>query len=186
VPVRGPIIALVAAAAFCGASPGRADPLNKVTGTEDWSRAGPEDLAAEWEDWYRARAMWRRASREQRLQRGISARLAALLRGDRPPAAAEIKRIIRAGTADLGSPARRAIPSAKPRTIPRPALQPWRSPVEEAPPGEGDAFDPPEGDAGSRSSDWSQVPVEKLDRDGQIIDEEGDRELRRSRPKKGH
>jgi hypothetical protein len=154
-----------------------ADPLDKVSGMEDWNRAGPENIDAEWKDWYRARVEWRRASRELRIQRAISVRLAPLLERVDAPTPGEIRRVIRTG---MGPSPRRAPSPAHPAPSPAPKRRPRdvqpQTPAA-APPGE--VVDPTTEETPEPGS-WSRVPVERLDKDGQAVDEEGDRELQRS------
>jgi len=165
-------------------TPAATDPLDKVNGMEGWNKAGPENLELEWHDWYRARVEWRRASRDLRVQRVISARLAPLLDRADPPTQDDLRRIIRSGTgpvaippaapdADGARPAPQPSHTKSPRPRPRPPA-PAPAPPPPADPGDGTADRTPE------PPGWSKVPVEKLDKDGQALDEEGDRELNRA------
>jgi hypothetical protein len=161
-------------------TPAVADPLDKVSGTEDWNKAGPENLELEWREWFRARVEWRRASRDLRVQRVISARLAPLLERADPPAQNDLLRIIRAGMGPVSTPR----PADPGEVRPEPRYPKRPRPPAPAPP-------PPDADDSDRTTDrtpdppgWSKVPVEKLDKDGQALDEEGERELNRATKKK--
>jgi hypothetical protein len=181
----------LAAAGLLVGSGAAGDPLDKVTGTEGWEHAGPEDVEAEWKDWYRGRVELRRASREIRVQRVVSQRLAKLLEGSTEMSFEEIKRIIVAGTkglpADPDTPAPAPAseppppPSKRPaRPGPAPAADPAPEPEEPAPPAPRKPAKPSSADDG----DWTKVPVERLDKDGQALDDEGDRVLKKAAEKK--
>lgn len=132
-----------------GAADASGDPLDKLTGTEGWSTKKSESLSFEWKDWYRCRIGWRKASRELRLQRLKSRRLAQMLRRSADgPDLADVRRVIR--STRLGAVSPRQRPAGKG-------------------PGNG-TREPPS---------WIKVPVERLDLDGQAIDSEGDQELKR-------
>jgi len=174
-------VSLVAAAVALLGGGAAADPLDKVTGTEDWHKAAPENPEQEWKDWYRARVEWRRASRELRIQRVVSHRLAKLLERIDPPTFGEVQRILRAGVGGVEPapvedphPARAGRPAPRPR--PRPARPP--RPLPPAPP------DAPAADETPEPGEWTKVPVEKLDKDGQVLDDEGERVLKKTYEKK--
>jgi hypothetical protein len=131
-----------------------ADPLDQVTGTESWGSDVAEDMEQVWTEWYQSRVTLRRMSKELRQQRGTNARLAALLRRPGGPTFAQVRYALAAST-KIGEGA-----AAR----------------EEASGGSDSATsDPPE---------WVKVPMERLDGQGQAIDEEGDQELRRLTKKK--
>jgi hypothetical protein len=140
----------------------RADPLDKVTGTEEWSRA-PESPEAEWKEWLRGRRAWRRAGRELRVQRAISQRLERLATGGGGLPWGEVRRVIEAGLRPAGvvdapaSPRRRA-----------PGRAPSRGRAAEE-----------EGHLEYRPD--AVVPVERLDDSGQGVDDEVDPALQRGR-----
>jgi hypothetical protein len=162
----------------------RADPLDKVTGTEDWHKAGPQDTEAEWKDWYKGRVAWRRGARDLRVQRVISVRLARLLLRADDPGFEQLKRIIQAGLKAIPDEAApQPAPGPRPRTTPRrrPGPRPRPAPPP-PPPTQVEAPEPTEAD--SESGGYTEVPVERLDDKGQAIDEEGDRELQRVTGKK--
>jgi hypothetical protein len=200
------VLALVASvllvASVTLASTAGADPLDRVKGTEDWKQAGPESLEAEWKDWARFRGLWRGAQKEIVVQRRRSHRLAVILlrSSDAGPPFAEIRRALSdeqpevegaeerieptedTGASEAGGDEEvggATAPSAKPdprkATRPpqkRPAPQSSERPVAPRPArGGADATPPP--------PEWTRVPVERLDSNGQAIDEEGDRELER-------
>ncbi len=168
------------------------DPLDKVSGTEGWERAGPEDLEAEWKDWYRGRVEWRRASRELRVQRVVSQRLAAILERSGETSFEQIKRIIIAGmkglppdpdapVAPAPTPAPKAGGKRRPTPTPKVAPEPPEPPPEEKPAPE---EKPPPRKPKPKPEDWSKVPVERLDKDGQAIDDEGEKVLKKASQKK--
>jgi hypothetical protein len=173
---------LLLAAALFGA-PVHADPLDKVSGTEGWAHAGPENVELEWKDWFRARVAWRRASREMRVQRVVSLRLSKLLERSQDPSFDEIKAIIVSGMRELPASNSGAPPPAE---RPPPVK---RKPPAPPPPDEGGEAAPtpaprPRPPAAKVGEDWSKVPVERLDKDGQALDDEGDRVLKKAIDKK--
>lgn len=147
-----------------GAVEASGDPLDKVTGTEGWSSGKAESISVEWKDWYRCRISWRKAARELRVQRLKSRRLAQMLRRSSDgPDLADVRKVIR---------------STRLTTTPS---------ASSMPPGRSNDRRPGKGPPGSRTPDppsWIKVPVERLDVDGQAIDEEGDQMLKRLKKRK--
>jgi hypothetical protein len=99
------------------------DPLDKVTGTEQWRRAPLQDPEAEWDEWLVARKSWREALRELQLQRKRSAQLARFLRFRAPkrvfsPARRPARRRSAASPRRIAPPTRHAEP-ARPAVPPR-------------------------------------------------------------------
>jgi len=162
-----------------------ADPLDRVTGTESWRAEGPQSIESEWQDWYKARVMWRRARQELRLPRRRNHQLAQLLRYSRRGRVNlnRARHIIRSRPS-----AQRAAPRAAPRKDHSDAdaiLQQSRTrrrPVK--------VYNPAPGQPRKGKSDtpeppsWVKVPLERLDNSGQAIDDEGDRVLDESSNKK--
>lgn len=144
----------------------RADPLDRVSGTEEWGAAGPENLDAERREWYRARVKMRRARVDFSAERARNQRLAAL-RGQRDhgPDLVEVRRVLRMPRNSDGASVEQA-PSTRPASATepgRPGASSSRKPKDRTP-------DPPP---------ETRIPLERLDSSGQAIDEEGDEELRR-------
>ena len=73
-----------------------ADPLDRITGTEDW-RAGRAERAEQshWRDWLITRAEWRDARSVFQLEQIRNRRLARLLARPGPLATSEVRRVIR-------------------------------------------------------------------------------------------
>lgn len=163
------------------AGPGRADPLDKVSGTEDWSRAAPENAEAEWKDWYLGRVEWRRVGRELRAERMVNQSLARLLLRSGSPGLEEVRRVLQAAPAPTAPESAEPAPRRpKARLRARPSPRPQSAP----PPGPGQGGSSVDSD--SDALGFETVPVEKLDGTGQAIDEEGNRELQRlTRPRRG-
>jgi len=145
------------------------DPLDKVTGTEGWSRA-PESPEAEWKEWLRGRRAWRRGGRELRVQRAISERLARLALGGGGLDWGEVRRVIESG---LRSSSGRGTSTQAPQR-PAPGGRSSREPTS----ADGHLEYEPDADP--------SVPVERLDQSGQGVDDETDEVLRPpARPSKG-
>jgi hypothetical protein len=146
-----------------GAAEASGDPLDKITGTEGWSSGKPENISSEWKDWYRCRISWRKATRELRIQRLKSRRLAKMLRRTpEGPDLSDVRKVIR-------------------------STRLTRTPLSGSLSASGRRRE--QGSTGPRTPDpptWIKVPVERLDAEGQAIDEEGDQMLkqlkRRKRP----
>ncbi|MCA9673287.1 MAG: hypothetical protein KC503_47180 [Myxococcales bacterium] len=171
------VAALLAAAVLSLSAPAvrAGDPLDKVSGTEDWNQVVGVDIEREWRTWYSGRRKWRRARAAMRLERARNRYLARIL--------------ARAGRVD-----RRAL-----RRVTRARLR-RRAPAWQRPPRrtrDGDQDQDEDDDllldghsrrrrpVGQREPPkWIKVPVERLDKDGQAIDNEGDRVLRDAAKKK--
>jgi hypothetical protein len=148
--------------------PTKHDALSDVTGTEGWRRA-PESISQEWKDWYRARVAWRKGFRETRVQRVRTVRLAELIeRYPEGPAIEEVRQVLQSRAIHLPAQAGVA-PSPAPSLPPDPGqdIQPRRRPGRVS------------RDHGREPPSWAKVPVERLDAEGQAIDDEGTREMER-------
>jgi hypothetical protein len=144
-----------------GAGETQGDPLDRVTGTEGWSSGKAESISSEWKDWYRCRISWRKAARELRIQRLKSRRLAQMLkRTPEGPDLSDVRQVIRSS---------RLTPA---------------SPAASLPPGSRRSGDRSTGPRTPDPPAWIKVPVERLDVDGQAIDEEGDQVLKRLKKRK--
>ena len=161
------------------------DPLDRMSGTETWKVAGPEDPEQEWREWYQLRVHHRRARAELRLQMARSHRLAVLMRKGGARSSKDMHRVRKVMSARLVDKPRRAAPA------PRPGKSAGRVtgdgtfllPGEDAgqvaelevnPRRRGKGGETPE------PPQWVKVPVERLDDSGQAIDDEGDQELGRA------
>jgi hypothetical protein len=144
-----------------------------MTGTEAWKTAGPESRQQEWQEWYRARASWRRARAELLVQRQRSHQLALMMRRSPDgPDLRQVRRVVRSRprsrppAADAGAPQTGADLDAFLNTRGRrrspPAAAGGRASRDRTP-------EPPP---------WVKVPLERLDDRGQAIDDEGDRVLK--------
>lgn len=137
------------------------DPLDKITGTEGWSSGKTENIESEWKSWYRYRISWRKSARELRVQRLKSRRLAQMLRRTpEGPDLSDVRKVIRSTRLTPTPPSGSLSPSGRRHD---------------------------EGSTGPRTPDpptWIKVPVERLDAEGQAIDEEGDRVLKRTKRRK--
>lgn len=184
----------ITAALLLAASPALADdPFERLSGTEDWRVAGPEDPDKEWRDWYRLRVESRRSLADLRLQAARSHRLAVMLRksaGDRPDMG-RVRKVMRARLVDR--PKEKPAPrrNAAGRVEAGAFLLPGETAAQVAELEE----DRPRrhrgrgrGRRGKRTPEpptWVKVPVERLDDSGQAIDDEGDAVLKKSVNKDG-
>ncbi len=160
------------------------DPLDRISGTETWQVAGPEDPEQEWREWYQLRVFHRRARAELRLQMARSHKLAVLMRKGGARNRKDMRRVRKVMRARLVSKPRRVQAPRRGKSAGRVTsggtfLLPGEdagqvaelevNPRKRGKPGE--TPEPPE---------WVKVPVERLDDSGQAIDDEGDQELERA------
>lgn len=122
------------------------DPLDQVSGTEDWGRARPQrNVRGEWADWYRARVKWRWARNLLRIEGARNRRLATVLRRAKALDRNTVRQLMQGDRED-------AAPSPRGRKR-----------------------------KSKDSGAGFEVPLERLDRDGQAIDEEGEKLLRQEK-----
>jgi hypothetical protein len=149
--------------------PTKHDALSNVTGMEGWQRT-PQSISQEWKDWYRARVAWRRGFRETRVQRVRTVRLAELIeRYPEGPAIEEVRLVLQSQSTHLPGQDDVAPPPGPSPLPPDPGqdIRPRRRPG------------PASRDHGREPPSWAKVPVERLDAEGQAIDEEGTQEMER-------
>lgn len=91
---RRGVAGLLLAGGLLAAAPAGADPLDQLTGMENWNKTGVAHVSDEWKDWRRLRGQWREARRDIRLQRAISQRLARLLSQPRGPSFSTVKSVL--------------------------------------------------------------------------------------------
>ncbi len=174
--VVGLALIVMAVGAFGGGS-ARADDLDKVTGTSQWRDQGRLQAKTEWIDWYKARCAWRLARQSFRLEAARSRQLARLLRRGRPKIR-DVRRIVRAR---LSRP--RGVTPRAPRAL-RQRVGRGSAPVRPAEDEDEDVLEtrPPRRRAPPAPA--YKVKPERLDKDGQAIDDEGDALLRGSGKRK--
>ncbi len=173
---------LCALCLICAASPAAADPLDRVTGTESWKTAGPQSVETEWQEWFRARVMWRKARQDMRVQRRRNHKLAQLLRYSKRGRINlnRARHIIRTPAAAPAPAPRRAKPNhADADAMLRHGRR--RRPVKTY---DGDRPRRRGANNTPEPPSWIKVPLERLDNSGQAIDDEGDRVLEDSAHKK--
>jgi hypothetical protein len=140
----------------------QADPLDRISGTEHWRGGGNKSDKQEWADWLRARIAWRKAKRMLLLERARNLHLARLRKRGRP-SLGDVRRVMRARLRP--SQPVRVQTDRRPLAEPDAVLQVGRQKAPQ--PSPGPSYD---------------VPVERLDKHGQAVDDEGDRIL--NQPKK--
>ena len=174
---RGPLVAVLALALVGVAAPSAsADDLDRMSGTSHWRDRGRLHAKAEWLEWYKARVAWRKARHELRLEAARNRHLAKLLRRGRPKLR-DVRRIMRAR---LRRTRRRRAERRDPPRKRRPVrAAPQRRDVDEDEDEERDELET-RGSRRRRLPEYKVKP-EKLDKDGQAIDDEGDEVLRRSK-----
>ncbi len=180
------------------------DPLDQVTGTESWRVNQPEYLGVEWKDWYQGRVKQHKFSKELRIERMLNLKIAQLLEQYEGGPDVELviqvlrDRTFKKGSLSMPNDSRRPSPMGAPKDNQNSALEMKKKeraglkshrPLFEVPKasrgkgkGEQGVYKDEKGkddedEAGD--PDWSKIPVEVLDKNGQAIDKEGDQELNR-------
>ncbi|MCK5800437.1 MAG: hypothetical protein KAI47_24780 [Deltaproteobacteria bacterium] len=167
------VVVMTAVGAFWGGS-AKADDLDKVTGTSQWRDQGRLQAKTEWIDWYKARRAWRLARQSFRLEAARNRLLARLLRRGRPKIR-DVRRIVRA---------RLTRPRAVTPRAPRQRVGRGRAPVRAAEDEDEDVLETRPSRRRAPPAPAYKVKPERLDKDGQAIDDEGDALLRGSGKRK--
>lgn len=163
------VLALCSCATARSAAGRDKGPLDRISGTEGWRDVVGVDTEAEWKTWYDGRKKWRSSRRAMRLERARNRYLARIL--------------ARAGAGVLDRRAVRRVVRARLRRRGAPS---WQRPKRATRALDQDEDDLLLGRKRRRSETpeppaWTKVPVERLDKDGQAVDSEGDRVLRKTR-----